>query len=73
MRDDAGPIYEEMRQNLLDRLEANPGTTARRIQIAMPPASTSLNTMIGRAAHIALLDDEVFTSTFVATTLHLFA
>lgn len=52
------PVYKEMVQNLLGPLIANPETTVSRIYVMLPSGTRTLNSLIGRTGHIAVLDDD---------------
>eukprot|EP00047_Mylnosiga_fluctuans_P022449 m.119828 g.119828 ORF g.119828 m.119828 type:complete len:134 (+) comp9263_c0_seq1:2037-2438(+) len=57
----AAAVYEEMRKNILASIFAAAHRLKfYRIHAMMPPGPVSFNKLIGRAAHIAMLDDETF-------------
>ena len=60
----SGAAYREMLHNIMSPIVNRPGVTLARYAIhhAMP---TNTNSMIGRAAHIAVLDSELFIEKFL--------
>jgi hypothetical protein len=54
-----GPVYKEMVMNILKPIQDNPNITFKRYSAfyALPGGTSSL---IGRAAHVAVLDSEIF-------------
>ncbi|VEL38725.1 unnamed protein product [Protopolystoma xenopodis] len=62
-----GSIYTEMVNNILQRLIKSPRTTVVRYDIhhSLP---NSTDAFIGRAAHIAVLDSEVFLEKFICVS-----
>ena len=56
-----------MRASLLATLKQ---VRLRRIQVLSSKQGRSLNTFIGRTAHVALLDSEEFARKFVSCTAH---
>ena len=59
----AGPVYAEMINNLLRPLVEAKGCTLVRHNVLHALPSTA-NALIGRAAHIAVLDSELFLEKF---------
>ncbi|TNN15086.1 hypothetical protein EWB00_001646 [Schistosoma japonicum] len=62
-----GIIYIEMVTNLLQRLIKSARTTVVRYDVHYN-LSNSANTLIGRAAHIAVLDSEIFLEKFICVS-----
>ncbi|CAH8592756.1 unnamed protein product [Schistosoma turkestanicum] len=62
-----GIIYMEMVTNLLQRLIKSKRTTVVRYDVHYN-LSNSANTLIGRAAHIAVLDSEIFLEKFICVS-----
>ncbi|CAG5118979.1 unnamed protein product, partial [Candidula unifasciata] len=62
-----GVIYREMVQNILEPIIQSPQCTLIRYDVFHSLPSTA-NTMIGRAAHIAVLDSEIFIEKFLTVT-----
>ncbi|CAH8493803.1 unnamed protein product [Dicrocoelium dendriticum] len=62
-----GIVYMEMVTNLLQRLIKSPRTTVVRYDIHYYQG-TSANNLIGRAAHIAVLDSETFLEKFICVS-----
>ncbi|CAG5123562.1 unnamed protein product, partial [Candidula unifasciata] len=62
-----GAVYREMVQNILEPIIQSPHCTLIRYDVFHALPSTA-NTMIGRAAHIAVLDSEIFIEKFLAVT-----
>ena len=60
-----GAIYMEMVTNILQRILKSPRTTVIRFDVFHSLGSNA-NTLIGRAAHIAVLDSEIFLEKFLA-------
>eukprot|EP00052_Salpingoeca_macrocollata_P026630 m.248289 g.248289 ORF g.248289 m.248289 type:complete len:81 (-) comp22609_c4_seq12:211-453(-) len=55
-----GPVYNEMLQNLLDPLLKSDRTNFVRLRVVGEPGGAGrLDSVIGRAAHIALLEDDL--------------
>eukprot|EP00041_Stephanoeca_diplocostata_P036338 m.1321012 g.1321012 ORF g.1321012 m.1321012 type:complete len:912 (-) comp24846_c0_seq26:1518-4253(-) len=67
-----GPIYEEMLQNLLTPLEQCSSVKVSRVYMVLPPGPRSVASVIGRAAHIAALDDPVVADKLVANIVRYF-
>eukprot|EP00051_Salpingoeca_urceolata_P012658 m.156514 g.156514 ORF g.156514 m.156514 type:complete len:893 (-) comp17562_c0_seq3:253-2931(-) len=67
-----GPMYKEMWSNIVEPLFADPSVRVARIRVLSAVNGRSLNTMIGRAAHIAMLEDPLFVNKFVACAGHYF-
>ncbi|CAH8605580.1 unnamed protein product [Heterobilharzia americana] len=61
-----GVIYMEMVTNLLQRLIKSTRTAVVRYDVHYS-LTNSANTLIGRAAHIAVLDSEIFLEKFIST------
>ena len=63
----AGSAYREMLHNIMSPIVNRPGVTLARYDIhhALP---TNTNALIGRAAHIAVLDSELFIEKFLIVT-----
>ena len=59
-----GAAYREMLHNIMSPIVNRPGVTLARYDIhhALP---TNTNALIGRAAHIAVLDSELFIEKFL--------
>ncbi|RUS84618.1 hypothetical protein EGW08_007645 [Elysia chlorotica] len=62
-----GAVYREMVQNILEPVIQSPLCTLIRYDVFHSLPSTA-NTMIGRAAHIAVLDSEIFIEKFLTVT-----
>ncbi|XP_033645053.1 protein FAM135A-like [Asterias rubens] len=62
-----GLVYNEMISNLLQPVIQNPDSTLIRYDVNHT-LSTSANTLIGRAAHIAFLDSELFIEKFMVVS-----
>ncbi|XP_059176186.1 protein FAM135A-like isoform X2 [Physella acuta] len=62
-----GAIYREMVQNILEPIIQSATCTLIRYDVFHALPSTA-NTMIGRAAHIAVLDSEIFIEKFLTVT-----
>ncbi|BFZ16348.1 hypothetical protein BsWGS_19387 [Bradybaena similaris] len=62
-----GAVYREMVQNILEPIIQSPHCTLIRYDVFHALPSTA-NTMIGRAAHIAVLDSEIFIEKFLTVT-----
>ncbi|CAL8081585.1 unnamed protein product [Calicophoron daubneyi] len=62
-----GIVYMEMVTNLLQRLIKSPRTTVVRYDVHYA-LGNSTNNLIGRAAHIAVLDSEVFLEKFICVS-----
>ncbi|XP_071118138.1 protein FAM135A-like isoform X1 [Haliotis cracherodii] len=60
-----GSVYKEMVENILKPVVDNPGCKLIRYDVFHALSSTA-NTIIGRAAHIAVLDSELFIEKFLA-------
>ena len=60
---DLGIVYSEMVQNLLEPLKSSDANLIR--YNVFHNCESSLNSFIGRAAHIAMLDSELFTERFL--------
>ena len=62
-----GAAYREMLHNIMSPIVNRPGTTLVRYDIhhALP---SNTNALIGRAAHIAVLDSELFIEKFLIVT-----
>ena len=62
-----GAAYHEMVHNIISPIVNRPSVTLIRYDIhhALP---TNTNALIGRAAHIAVLDSELFIEKFLITT-----
>lgn len=58
-------VYREMVTNLIQPIIENPNIALLRYDVhhALP---TSANSLIGRAAHVAVLDSELFIEKFLA-------
>ena len=54
-----GSVYREMVSNILKPIKNNPNITFKRYS-AFHSLSSGTNNFIGRAAHIAVLDSELF-------------
>ena len=61
----SGGVYREMVQNILQPVIANPSTNLVRYDVIHHLPSRTTDTIIGRAAHIAMLDSELFIKKFV--------
>lgn len=61
----SGLVYREMVTNLIQPIIQNPNIALLRYDVhhALP---TSANSLIGRAAHVAVLDSELFIEKFLA-------
>ncbi|KAJ8688273.1 hypothetical protein QAD02_024068 [Eretmocerus hayati] len=64
---DQGAAYREMVQNILYPIISSPNTSLVRYDVhhALPPTA---NALIGRAAHIAVLDSDLFIEKFLLVT-----
>ncbi|XP_012939760.1 protein FAM135A isoform X1 [Aplysia californica] len=62
-----GTTYRKMVQNILEPIIQSPHCTLIRYDVFHSLPSTA-NTMIGRAAHIAVLDSEIFIEKFLTVT-----
>lgn len=62
-----GVVYMEMVTNILQRLIKSSRTTVVRYDIHYSLGS-SANNLIGRAAHIAVLDSEIFLEKFICVS-----
>ena len=64
IHNNAGSAYREMLHNIMSPIVNRPGVTLARYDIhhALP---TNTNALIGRAAHIAVLDSELFIEKFL--------
>ncbi|KAK6989148.1 protein FAM135A [Biomphalaria glabrata] len=62
-----GAVYREMVQNILEPIIQSAHCTLIRYDVFHALPSTA-NTMIGRAAHIAVLDSEIFIEKFLTVT-----
>lgn len=62
---DLGVVYREMVRNILGPVVAQKETTLVRYDVHHVLPNTA-NTFIGRAAHIAVLDSELFIEKFMA-------
>ena len=62
-----GAIYSEMVANILTPVVNNPKCKLVRYDV-FHALNSNANTMIGRAAHIAVLDSEIFIEKFLAVT-----
>jgi hypothetical protein len=62
---DLGDVYKEMVQNILQPVIANPNISLVRYNVIHHLPSRNADTIIGRAAHIAMLDSELFIKKFV--------
>ncbi|KAI8786550.1 protein FAM135A isoform X5, partial [Biomphalaria glabrata] len=60
-------VYREMVQNILEPIIQSAHCTLIRYDVFHALPSTA-NTMIGRAAHIAVLDSEIFIEKFLTVT-----
>ena len=60
----AGRVYGEMQMNLLEPVVASARCKVTRYDVAHALPSTA-NSLIGRAAHIAVLDSEIFLEKFL--------
>lgn len=60
-----GSAYREMVDNILSPIVNNPDVTLIRYDIHHALPSNTTNTFIGRAAHIAVLDSELFIEKFI--------
>ena len=66
---DAGRVYKEMLDHILGPLMAQEEVNIVKYSVHHPmPASA--NTFIGRAAHIAMLDSEIFLEKFILCVGH---
>lgn len=63
----AGKVYQEMVENLLTPVIKSPSCQLVRYDVFHALPSTA-NTIIGRAAHIAVLDSEIFIEKFLLVT-----
>lgn len=63
----SGSAYREMVSNLLQPIISSPSVTLVRYDIHHALPSTA-NSLIGRAAHIAVLDSELFIEKFLLVT-----
>lgn len=59
----SGPVYTEMIENLLVPILQNPDCSLVRYDVIHALPNTA-NSLIGRAAHIAVLDSEIFLEKF---------
>lgn len=59
-----GTVYSEMLHNIMEPLISNPSTSIVRYDVHHT-LQTSANSIIGRAAHIAVLDSELFIEKFM--------
>ena len=61
----AGSAYREMVHNIISPIVTRPDVTLCRYDIHHALPSNTTNTIIGRAAHIAVLDSELFIEKFL--------
>lgn len=62
-----GRVYKEMLDNIMNPLMVQEEININRYSV-YHPMSSSANTFIGRAAHIAMLDSELFLEKFILIT-----
>jgi len=64
---EGGRVYKEMLDNIMNPMMVQEEININRYSVYHPMAS-SANTLIGRAAHIAMLDSELFLEKFILIT-----
>lgn len=67
-----GPVFEEIVRNIIDPLQACDDLRVSRIYVALAPGPKSMASMIGRAAHIAVLDEELVAQKVGVAIAHYF-
>ncbi|XP_021952574.2 LOW QUALITY PROTEIN: protein FAM135A-like [Folsomia candida] len=63
-----GEAYREMVMNILNPILTNPGTKLIRYDVHHAINPHTANSLIGRAAHIAVLDSEIFIEKFLSVS-----
>jgi hypothetical protein len=63
-----GSVYREMVSNILKPIKNNPNITFKRYS-AFHSLSSGTNNFIGRAAHIAVLDSELFVEKLILVSV----
>jgi hypothetical protein len=67
-----GPIFEEIVDNIMEPLQACEGVCVSRLYVTLAPGPKSMASMIGRAAHIAVLDEELVAQKVGVALAHYF-